>query len=675
MLPGLCAALIGVVLMHLLNAPNGRPMVYAVRVLEVTTLAGFLDQFILKMPGWGLTNTPEHRLLLVLAVGVGAALLLPLYYWLRLQRFARMIPTPVFAGFNNAVGLTLLVSQTRLLWNSASTEGVWWIAVALLVLMASLLTQKAAKGWPPGVTGLLFGSVVAAGLFVGNVHGFANVAQGAPTWVVPVSVVSWSDLFGAQVRTMAIAGDVLIASATLAAVVFLNALVGEETISQIDDAQPRGRNDWLRTCAGQLAATLLGSPVLTPSASATRAAVRVGPLNWQALCWGALLTAAVYASGLLQLVPLAGIVGLLLFDGWTSFDRPSVRLASRWLTRREQPTPSEKEDLLTIVCVMTASVFLNMVAAVFVGVLSGLMLYAWRNGKRVVRVIDTGIGVRSNCVRSRADSRTLSNGAERIRYIELEGALFFGMVNGLQVLLREQIAAQRYIVVDWSHVISADSTVARAFAKYRTEARLGGARVVICGLDGANATVREVLEHPGALDDVFPDADRALEWAENEVIRHAGNADADEGTATVDALTLLHGLGEADRAAVQAAFQQRLYRVGETVFASGEAASELMVILQGSVNIVVRSATGRDMRLARIRRGATMGEMSFLDASPRSATAVAAEDLLVGVLSRERFEQLARQWPEAGRGVLANLALDLTSRLRHANRLAASQSR
>ena len=75
MVPGLLAALLGMVLMQVANAGQGRPLVYGARVLEVSMLLGFLDQFILKMPGWGLSDTPAHRLMLVMAVSVGAALL------------------------------------------------------------------------------------------------------------------------------------------------------------------------------------------------------------------------------------------------------------------------------------------------------------------------------------------------------------------------------------------------------------------------------------------------------------------------------------------------------------------------------------------------------------------------------------------------------------------------
>ncbi|RZI98684.1 MAG: hypothetical protein EOO54_28715, partial [Haliea sp.] len=63
MAPGILAALLGMMLIHLATARRGRPMVYGVRVLEVSMLVGFLDQFILKMPGWGLTDTPAHRLM------------------------------------------------------------------------------------------------------------------------------------------------------------------------------------------------------------------------------------------------------------------------------------------------------------------------------------------------------------------------------------------------------------------------------------------------------------------------------------------------------------------------------------------------------------------------------------------------------------------------------------
>ena len=371
-------------------------------------------------------------------------------------------------------------------------------------------------------------------------------------------------------------------------------------------------------------------------------------------------------SGLASWIPPATVSGLLLYNAWISFHRPSLVLMLEAL-RGLRLGLTEREDLAMIGLVVLASVVFNLVIGVFAGVIAGLVLYAWRNGRRLARVVEDGTVAHSNYVRSRADSARLAEQAEHLRYVELEGALFFGAANALHTLLRRQCASGHCLVVDWSHVISVDSTVAAAFARATIEARQQQTRVAI---SGASAQTLESLRTAGMQAQVFPDADRALEWAEAELIQRRGPAVADDVTAFQDALTLLRGLPKDQRLIVERLFERRYFATSETVFEAGGSNDELMVILQGSVDILVTSEDGRDVRLARLRRGAVLGELSFLNHAPRSATAVAMEDVLLGVLSRERFDALNRDWPGIGQLLALNLARDLAERLRRTSRLA-----
>ena len=86
------------------------------------------------------------------------------------------------------------------------------------------------------------------------------------------------------------------------------------------------------------------------------------------------------------------------------------------------------------------------------------------------------------------------------------------------------------------------------------------------------------------------------------------------------------------------------------------------------------SREGRDIRLASLRRGATLGEIGFLDGATRSATAVAREDAVVAVLSRADFDALSASEPALIQRLLSNLAVDMAARLRHTNRLAIART-
>jgi sulfate permease, SulP family len=97
-------------------------------------------------------------------------------------------------------------------------------------------------------------------------------------------------------------------------------------------------------------------------------------------------------------------------------------------------------------------------------------------------------------------------------------------------------------------------------------------------------------------------------------------------------------------------------------------------VLHGSASILVRSAEGPEIRLASVRRGATIGEIGFLDGAPRSASVVAQEQMTVAVLKRETYDRLCEEDPRLVRKLLSNIALDVATRLRHTNRLAIART-
>jgi CRP/FNR family transcriptional regulator, cyclic AMP receptor protein len=91
----------------------------------------------------------------------------------------------------------------------------------------------------------------------------------------------------------------------------------------------------------------------------------------------------------------------------------------------------------------------------------------------------------------------------------------------------------------------------------------------------------------------------------------------------------------------------------------------MMLLLSGTVDVTKRSARGEPSRLAVIKSGASVGEMSMLDCEPRYATCSALEEVEVGVLTRIAIEQLIREHPAVGAKLLVKLTQILAQRLRN----------
>jgi CRP-like cAMP-binding protein len=105
------------------------------------------------------------------------------------------------------------------------------------------------------------------------------------------------------------------------------------------------------------------------------------------------------------------------------------------------------------------------------------------------------------------------------------------------------------------------------------------------------------------------------------------------------------------------------YAASQVIFEEGSVGRELFVVLAGSVNII-KGTGNRPNIIATLGKGEFFGEMAVIDASPRSATAVAAaDDTRVMRINHARFVYLVSQQP-----AFALMIMDaLSRRLRASN--------
>jgi len=109
--------------------------------------------------------------------------------------------------------------------------------------------------------------------------------------------------------------------------------------------------------------------------------------------------------------------------------------------------------------------------------------------------------------------------------------------------------------------------------------------------------------------------------------------------------------------------QIRSFKDGEVLFTEGSTGRELFIIHEGEVGVYREGAEGR-VELARIECGGLIGEMSLLDALPRSATVVAKGDMKALVIGYMQFQSVMQSIPVW----LQSIIKIVVSRLRDANR-------
>lgn len=105
---------------------------------------------------------------------------------------------------------------------------------------------------------------------------------------------------------------------------------------------------------------------------------------------------------------------------------------------------------------------------------------------------------------------------------------------------------------------------------------------------------------------------------------------------------------------------------GKAIFKRGERGDGMYVIVNGRVEISVGNRV-----LESMGPGAVFGEMSLIDDSPRTASAVARTDCRVLRIDSRRFQALVQKTPDFALQIMAVMA----NRLRRMNRRMAKGAR
>ena len=82
------------------------------------------------------------------------------------------------------------------------------------------------------------------------------------------------------------------------------------------------------------------------------------------------------------------------------------------------------------------------------------------------------------------------------------------------------------------------------------------------------------------------------------------------------------------------------YAAGQTIFEEETIGREAFVVVEGTVNIIVKGRT-----IESFGPGDLFGEMALIEMQPRSATAVAKTDCRLVAIDEQRFQFLVQQTP------------------------------
>lgn len=120
---------------------------------------------------------------------------------------------------------------------------------------------------------------------------------------------------------------------------------------------------------------------------------------------------------------------------------------------------------------------------------------------------------------------------------------------------------------------------------------------------------------------------------------------------------LFSRLDDQEREALSAMLRPRVYLAGERIFSAGDCGDALYVIRSGKVRLELTTNEGECLLLDEVDPGEVLGEISFLDSGPRTASAIAEVDSELLEFERGQLLTFVQHHPHAALdllGVMAN---------------------
>jgi len=104
---------------------------------------------------------------------------------------------------------------------------------------------------------------------------------------------------------------------------------------------------------------------------------------------------------------------------------------------------------------------------------------------------------------------------------------------------------------------------------------------------------------------------------------------------------------------------------GAVLYREGDRAGHMCLLIEGRLEVFKDVDRGQPKKLAEIRPGKSIGEMSVIDGLPNSATVIVGDPSILIVMTRKDLQMIAHSHPALGIKLLWHLANLLSQRLRH----------
>ncbi|MGL5988152.1 SulP family inorganic anion transporter [Cetobacterium sp.] len=396
----------------------------------------------------------EYLFATVVLMGI-IQILIGIFKW---GKFSRMIPHSVMLGFVNGLAIVIFTAQLGqfkvkdALGNSNWMQGSQLFVMIGLVLITMLVTHylpKLTAAIPSSLAAIIITTILSYlamrfGIDIPNVRDFAGepLAAGLPKFHVPNLPLNFETL------------KITFPYAVIGTLVGL--IESLLTLSLVDDlTDTRGSSN--KECVGQGIGNLLNGFLGGTGGCAMigQSIVNItsgGRGRASGVAMGvSLLIFVLFGSKVIEIIPLAALVGVMFIVVIETFAWSSIKIIKR----------IPKKDAVVIIIVTLVTVFEDLAVAVILGIIISSLTFAWEKGKKISATVKLIDGV---------------------KHYKLDGPLFFGSATYFKEIFDIKNDSEK-VVIDFKNSSIKDHSAIEALNSLTEKYEQNGKKLYLINLN------------------------------------------------------------------------------------------------------------------------------------------------------------------------------------------------
>lgn len=325
-------------------------------------------------------------------------------------------------------------------------------------------------------------------------------------------------------------------------------------------------------------------------------------------------------------------------------------------------------EYIIIVLIVATSIFINIIAAVGLGIIISIFLFAFRYSLvSPIKHHFSGSVYNSPVVRSPELKNLLADKGDEIQFFQLNGFLFFGSIYTLVTTIKK-LSNVHYIIFDFELISNMDSSRIILLKNLKRFAIKNDIVFVFSSMPEKmwNEIKKLINLEPGSKWLIFfSNREKALQWCEEELLAKY------KKSLHLQELNLAHQLTNIGFSTDLIQFFQenaraRLYKASEVICHEGDEGASLLFVHRGQVSVNIGSTV-----ILTVNAGNILGEIAMYTTKKRSATLIANNDTVIYEFDVKLFQNLSEkntklicEFHQRMASILANRIVDQNRKLR-----------